>query len=185
VAGVCDHFSGSIKRWEISWQIKLVYVSKDSSLLSFRVIKMSSRNASNVSWSEMVTRLLSFGLPSRPSSVLTPEKGYSVRLHKCSAVEDFARSPRARVLRIYDPWRKGGPAIIKPPDTGLPVGPRILIWYSDRPNISAGIRQPEDAPDGVSGSPPGMEYWAGTGHGASTMKMIMRFLRRTLLHGVT
>jgi hypothetical protein len=103
---------------------------------------MSSRNATNVSWSKMVTGLLSFTLPSRPSSVLSPKKGCPVRLQKCSAVEDFARLPWARVLHIYDPWRMGGPAIIKPPDTGLSVGPRILTWYSDRPNISAGIRHP-------------------------------------------
>jgi hypothetical protein len=112
------------------------------SLLSFRVIKMSSRNATNVSWSKLVTELLPFGLPSRSSSVLTPEKGCPVRLHKCSAVEDFARSPWARVLHIYDPWRKDGPAIIKPPDTGLPVGPQILTWYSDHRNISVGIPHP-------------------------------------------
>jgi hypothetical protein len=112
------------------------------SLLSFQVIEMSSRKATNVSWSEMVTGLLSCGLASRPLSVLTLEKGCPVRLHKCSTVEDFTRSPWARVLHIYDPWRKGGPAIIKPPDTELPVGPRILAWYSDRPNISVGIPHP-------------------------------------------
>jgi hypothetical protein len=51
-------------------------------ILSFRVIKMSFKNATNVSWSEMVTGLLSSDLPSRPSSVLTPEKGCPVRFHK-------------------------------------------------------------------------------------------------------
>jgi hypothetical protein len=110
--------------------------------LSFRIITMSSRNATNVSWSEMVTGLLSFDPPSRSSSVLTPEKGCPVRLQKCPAVEDFAQSPRARVLHIYNPWRKGDLAFLKPPDTGLPVGPRILTWYSDRPNISLGIPHP-------------------------------------------
>jgi hypothetical protein len=73
---------------------------------------MSSRNATNVSWSEMVIGLLSFGLPSRPSSVLTPEKGCFVRLHKYSAIENFAPSSWVRVLHIYDPWRKGCSAII-------------------------------------------------------------------------
>jgi hypothetical protein len=127
---------------------KSFYSLFGGSLLSFREINMSSRDATNVSWSEMVTGLLSSDLPSRPSSVLTPKKGCPVRLQKCSAVEDFARSSWERVLHIYEPWRKGGPAIIKPPDTGLPVGPRIITWYSERPNTSVGIRQPGDAPDG-------------------------------------
>jgi hypothetical protein len=127
----------------------------DVSLLSFRVIKMSSRNAANVSCSEMVTGLLSFGLPSRPSSVLTPEKGCPIRLQKCSTAEDFALSPSARVLHIYDLWRKGDPAIIKPSDTGLPVGPRILTWYSDHPNISVGIPHRRTLPIGITGSPHG------------------------------
>jgi hypothetical protein len=121
---------------------KTFWFPSSGSLLIFRVIKMSSWNSTNVSWSEMVTGLVSFGLPSLPSFVLTPEKGCPVRLQKCSAVVDFSRLPWARILHIYDPWRKGGPAIIKPPDTGFSVGPRILTWYSDRPNISVGIPHP-------------------------------------------
>jgi hypothetical protein len=110
---------------------------------------MSSRNAANILWSEMVTGLLSFGLPSQPSYVLTPEKGCPVRLHKCSAIEDFTRSPWARVLHIYDLWREGGPAIIMSPDTGLPVSPRITPTYL----LGSPSSNWRTFPVGVTGSP--------------------------------
>jgi hypothetical protein len=47
------------------------------------------------------------------------------------------------------PLEKGWSSFFMPSDTGLPVGPRILTWYSDPPTYLLGspIRQPEDAPD--------------------------------------
>jgi hypothetical protein len=110
--------------------------------LSFRVLKMSSRNATNVSWSEMVTGLLSFGLPSRPSSVLTPEKGCPVRLHKCSAVENFSQSPWARVLHIFWPLEKGWSSCYKSPRHWASCWSTDPYCYSEHPDISVGIPHP-------------------------------------------
>jgi hypothetical protein len=112
----------------------------------------------NVTWRhyQSVTGLKLMRLPSYGQCLYIEHQRPSAFSTTATAplFEVFTVLHQTRVLHIYIPWRKGGPAII-----GLTVGLRVLISFGPpRHLVRSFIHQPQDAPNRVTGSPEGDVY---------------------------